>query len=152
MSSQHGQCRNKIGSFVPGALPIQATPPNSPAPLHMSGATACSGYQFEAVKITLVRSCRVTQGTAGRAWRRVSRGPGPSRNSWPALSTQLARLPTKRRLGTERRRVPNVLHTAAWRACDPKVIENKTCLEHFDKALKLVPQQVAPNVTHNKGL
>ena len=74
-------------------------------------------------------------------------GAGALRNSWPALAAQVARLVSKRRGGTERRRAPNATHTVVWRTGAPKVLENVAYFEHSDKAPKMVPAQGAQNIT-----
>ena len=59
----------------------------------------------------------------------IGDGAGALRNSLPALAAQVARLVSKRRGGTERRRAPHVTHTVVWRTGAPKVMENIT---YFD--------------------
>ena len=74
-------------------------------------------------------------------------GAGALRNSWPALAAQVARLVSKRRGGTERRRAPNATHTVVWRTGAAKVMENTRYFKHADTAPKMVPTQGAQNVT-----
>ena len=147
MTSQHGQCRNIDSSFQCWVFPIPATPPYSARPLRMHGATGCGRYKLRRLKALVLKPCKVVRGTSGRTWRRDSWRAGVSPKSWPALAAQVARLVSKRRGGTERRRAPNLTRTVVWRTGAPKVMENITYFEHSDAAPKMVPTQGAPNVT-----
>ena len=56
---------------------------------------------------------------------------------------------SKRRLGGERQRAPNVTHTVVSETRAPDVLEIAIYFEHRVKTRKSVPDRGAPNVTHS---
>ena len=73
MTSQHGQCRNIVGSFLFRVFPLPATPPYAVRPLHMHGAPAYGRYQLGRLTVPARRSYTRVRGTLvatlGRKWR-----------------------------------------------------------------------------------
>ena len=89
------------------------------------------------------------EGTSGRPrqLKRPSTGCGP--DFFGGLGGQMAKGQPKRLNGTQRRRAPNVTHSAVWETRVRKTIQINVYFAHQAKTQKLVPKRRAPNVTHS---
>ena len=97
MTSQYGQCRNIVGSFLFRVLPVPATPPYSVRPLHMHGATGYGGYQLGALKVLVVRSCGWFKALCGDLGGENPDEAGSFQNCWAALAAKVANMQPKER-------------------------------------------------------
>ena len=115
----------------------------------MHGATGCGGYQLGALKMLVVRSCRVARGVLGRPWRRESgrRGDVPEFLAvFGGPGGQGAAQKSGRNGATMRTKRYADCGLEDMRA---KSSENITYFEHSEKSRKLVPEEGAKYITRN---
>ena len=73
----------------------------------------------------------------------------PCRIPWATLAAKMARRHSKRPIGGERQRAPNVTHSVVLETRAPEVMEIVIYFERRAKTRKVVPDQGAPNATHS---
>ena len=143
MTSQCGQCWTMDSSFLRCVLPIPATPP------YYVGHFLCMAPPRTEDTRPEFRGSKRWRASRGDLGSLNGHQPEPVRISSAALAAQMAKGQPKRLNGIQRRRAPNVTHSAVWETRVRKTIQIIEYFAHRVGTRKLVTKRGAPNATHS---